>query len=171
MKLNKELAHAAKKKGICEDWFKDLLNTEDKGKLIQMYLKGIDFCLSNEYPSLSFIRENFVGAMEPFGVFLDEEIKAENSRHVVVLGNCNGTANYSGFEVGQVFAKHNAKLTVTAKDSSFVMIDVFDNAEVEVVASDNAKICVNHYGGRVTSQSSEHGNSVIKIIRKHSKTY
>lgn len=171
MELNKELAHAAKKKGICEDWFKDLLNTEDKGKLIEMYLKGIDFCLSNEYPSLSFIRENFVGAMEPYGVFLDEEIKAENSRHVVVLGNCSGTADYSGFEVGQVFAKHNAKLTVTAKDSSFVMIDVFDNAEVEVIASDNAKICVNNYGGRVTTQSSEPGNSVIKIIRKHSKTY
>lgn len=171
MKLNKELAHTAKKKGICEDWFKDLLNTEDKGKLIQMYIKGIDFCLSNEYPSLSFIRENFVGAMEPYGVFLDEEIKAENSRHVVALGNCNGTANYSGFEAGQVFAKHNSKLTVTAKDSSFVMIDVFDNSEVEVIASDNAKICVNHYGGRVISQSSEHGNSVIKIIRKHSKTY
>lgn len=171
MKLNKELAHAAKKKGICEDWFKDLLNTEDKGTLIRMYLKGIDFCLSNEYPSLSFIRENFVGAMEPYGVFLDEEIKAENSRHVVALGNCCGTAHYYGFEVGQVFAKHNAKLTVTAKDSSFVMIDVFDNSEVEVIASDNAKICVNHYGGRVISQSSEHGNSVIKIIRKHSKTY
>lgn len=171
MELNKELAHAAKKKGICEDWFKDILNTEDKGKLIEMYLRGIDFCLSNEYPSLSFIRENFVGAMEPYGVFLDEEIKAENSRHVVALGNCNGTADYSGFEVGQVFAKHNAKLTVTAKDSSFVMIDVFDNAEVEVIASDNAKICVNHYGGRVATQSSEPGNSVIKIIRKHSKTY
>ena len=171
MKLNNELAHEAKKKGICEDWFKDLLNTEDKGKLIQMYLKGIDFCLSNEYPSLSFIRENFVGAMEPYGVFLDEEIKAENSRHVVALGNCFGTAVYTGFEAGQVFAKHNAKLTVTAKDSSFVMIDVFDNSEVEVIASDNAKICVNHYGGWVISQSSEHGNSLIKIIRKHSKTY
>ncbi len=171
MKLNKELAYAAKNKGICEDWFNELLNTEDKGRLIQMYLKGIDFCLSNEYPSLSFIRENFVGAMEPYGVFLDEEIKAKNYRHVVALGNCNGTAAYTGFEVGQVFAKHNAKLTVTAKENSFVMIDVFDNAEVEVIASDNAKICVNHYGGRVTSQSSEPGNSVIKIIRKHSKTY
>lgn len=171
MELNKELAQAAKNKGICEDWFNDLMNTKDKGRLIQMYLKGIDFCLSNEYPSLSFIRENFVGAMEPYGVFLDEEIKAENFRHVVALGNCYGTAVYSGFEVGQVFAKHNAKLTVTAKDNSFVMIDVFDNAEVEVIASDNAKICVNHYGGRVISNSSEPGNSVIKIIRKHSKTY
>lgn len=171
MKLNKELAYAARKKGICEDWFKDLLNTEDKGKLLQMYLKGIDFCLSNEYPSISFIRENFVGAMEHYGVFLDEEIKAENSRHVVALGNSNGTVVYTGFEVGQVFAKHNAKLTVTAKDNSFVMIDVFDDTEVEVIASDNAKICVNHYGGRVTSQCSEPGNSVIKIIHKHSKTY
>ena len=59
MKVNRELARLAKQNGICEEWFNDLLTTEDKGKLIKMYLDGIDFCLSNEYPPLPFIKKHF----------------------------------------------------------------------------------------------------------------
>lgn len=50
MKLNNKLAEMARKAGICEEWFIRLMYTEDKDKLIKMYLEGIDFCLSNEYP-------------------------------------------------------------------------------------------------------------------------
>lgn len=171
MKLNKELALEAKKHDICEEWFNDLLQTEDKVRLIKMYLKGIDFCLSNEYPSLSFIKENFVGIMEKYGIFLDETIKTENYRHMVALGRCEGSAEYTGFEVGQVFVKHESKLTIQASGNAFVMVDMFDNSEVEVIASDNAKVCVNHYGGTISTSTSETRKSVIKVVRKHSKTY
>jgi hypothetical protein len=172
MKLNKELALEAKKHNICEEWFNDLLQIEDKVRLIKMYLKGIDFCLSNEYPSLSFIKENFVGTMEKYGVFLDDNIKGINSRYVVALGSCEGNAEYIDFGVGQVFVKHESKLNVKASGNSFVMVDMFDNSEVEVIATDNAKVCVNHYGGKLsTITNSEQGSATIKVIRKQSKTY
>lgn len=174
MKLNKKLALEAKKHNICEDWFNDLLHTENKDNLIKMYLEGIDFCLSNEYPSLSFIKENFVGVMEKYGIFLDGGINTINSRHVVALGSCIGSAEYTGFEVGQVFVKHGSKLTVRASGNTFVMVDMFDESEVEVMATDNAKICVNHYGGNLTTTTEDEtnsGNSIVKVIRKHSKTY
>ena len=59
MKVNKQLARDAKKKGICEEWYDRLIDTKEKDKLIKMYLEGIDFCLSNEYPSNEFIRRHF----------------------------------------------------------------------------------------------------------------
>lgn len=172
MEINKELALEAKKHNICEDWFNDLLHTDNKERLIKMYLEGIDFCLSNEYPSLSFIKQNFVGVMEKYGIFLDGVINTTNSRYVVALGSCNGSAEYIDFGVGQVFVKHESKLTVKASGNSFVMIDMFDESEVEVIATENAKICVNHYGGNLTTTTdSDTGNAIIKVIRKHSKTY
>jgi hypothetical protein len=174
MKLNKELALEAKKHNICEDWFNDLLHTEGKERLIEMYLDGIDFCLSNEYPSLSFIKQNFVGVMEKYGIFLDGKFNTTNSRHVVALGSCTGSSEYIGFGVGQVFVKHTSKLTVRASGNAFVMVDMFDESEVEVIATDNAKICVNHYGGNLTTTTEDEtssGNSIIKVIRKQSKTY
>lgn len=171
MEVNKRLARDAKKKGICEDWFNRLLQTEDKGELVKMYLAGIDFCLSKEYPSNDYIRRHFVGTCEAYGVFLDEAITAENSRYVVALGACEGTATYDDWNVGQVFAKHQSRLKVVATGNSFVMVDVFDDTTVDVEARDNAKVCVNHYGGNLTTSTGNEGNAIIKVIRKHSKTY
>lgn len=164
----------AKKNGICEDWYKELRTTEDIGKLLKMYLDGIDFCLSNEYPPLPFISKHFAGTMEAYGIFMDYQIAARNSEYVVALGACIGVAEYTGFAVGQVFVKHGSKLTIKASGNAFVMVDVFDETEVEVIASDNAKVCVNQYGGNITTTIEDEaglGSSRIKVIRKQSKTY
>lgn len=169
MEVNKRLARDAKKKGICEEWFTLLLQTEDKRELIKMYLDGIDFCLSNEYPSNDYIRRHFVGTCEAFGIFLDEAITAENCQHVIALGGCEGTATYDGWNVGQVFVKHQSRLKVLATGNSFVVVDVFDETAVEVEARDNAKVCVNQYGGTLTTTTDD--EAVIKVIRKQSKTY
>lgn len=171
MKLNKELALEAKRNGICTEWFNRLQATEDKGELIKMYLEGIDFCLSNEYPNNAYIREHFVGTCETFGVFLDEPINALNFRQIVALGVCEGSVEYTAYSVGQVFVKHDSKLHITAGGNAFVMVDVFDNTEVSITAKDNAKICVNQYGGNITTETENEGNAVIKVIRKTSKTY
>ncbi|MDR1416315.1 MAG: hypothetical protein LBJ57_02695 [Prevotellaceae bacterium] len=168
MKLNKELAEEAKKKGVCAEWYSQLLHTEDKHALIKMFLKGIDFCISEGYPSPRLFRQ-FDGIRQQHGIFQSEQIQAENFEYVVALGQCQGAATYTGYAVGQVFVKHNTKLSVTASGSAFVMVDVFDGAQVEVAAKGNAKICVNQYGGSVAS--SELDGAKVKIIRKQSKTY
>ena len=51
------------------------------------------------------------------------------------------------------------------------MVDVFDDTAVEVEARDNAKICVNHYGGNLTTTTGDGNNAIIKVIRKQTKTY
>ena len=49
------------------------------------------------------------------------------------------------------------------------MVDVFDEAQIEIQATDNAKVCVNQYGGNISEKKD--GNAVVKVIRKQSKTY
>lgn len=172
MKLNKKLAELARNAGICEEWHDKLLATEDKRELVKMALAGIDFCLSNNYPPLPIIKKHFAGTMEPYGIYLDDQIAARNSEHVVAFGACAGAAHYTDFAVGQVFLKHTSKLTIVASGNAFVMVDIFDEAEVEVTATDNAKVCVNQYGGHVAATTDDGaGNAVVKVIRKQSKTY
>jgi hypothetical protein len=171
MKFNKELAAEAKAKGICESWYQRLRNTDDKRILVRMFLEGIDFCISEDFPEPRFF-QLFDGIRQQYGIFRDEAIRAENSQHVVAFGSCAGSAQYTGYAVGQVFVKHESKLTIKATGSAFVMVDVFDNAEIEVAAEDNAKICINEYGGTVFSTlDPAHPNSIIKIVKKQSKTY
>lgn len=169
MKLSKELARQAKAKGICAPWHAQLLTLQDKEAMVDMYLKGIDFCLANDYPQNDFIRTHFKGVMEAKGVFLDDNIKVENKPKCVCLGATQGRIDVNGFEVCEVFAKHNAELNVVAKNNAFVMIDIFDDAVVCIYASDRAKVCVNHYGGSITKNAM--GDAIVKIREKNKKTY
>lgn len=169
--IAKELAKQAKGKGICQEWYKDLKTTQDTGKLLEMYVRGIDFCLSNDFPSNSFIKDNFKGKMEAFGIHLDEQISIKNERKVVALGKCTGKIEVDGYNVSEVFLKHDSDLTISASGNAFVMVDVFDNTTLWVQALDNAKVCVNRYGTNAEITSKSEGNAVIKVIEKNKKTY
>jgi hypothetical protein len=173
MDLAKELARQAKKKGICKPWYNELksLNGDNINAMAQMYLKGIDFCLANDYPDNGFIRTHFKGKMEQYGVFLDDDIKIENKPKCVCLGATCGRVEITGFNVCEIYAKHNVKLNVIAKDNAFVVIDVFDDAVVNVCASDRAKVCVNHYVGNGQVIKCAMDDATIKVIEKHKKTY
>lgn len=167
--IAKELARQAKKAGICEEWYGQLKLLTDKGAMIDMYIRGIDFCLSNDYPSNDYIREHFKGAMEKKGVYLDDEVMLSNPRRCVALGRTVGSVVVGGYGVCEVFVKHDSVLVISASDNAFVEIDMFDNSEVSVHTTERAKVHINRYGGRLTTD--QRGDSVIKVVEKDRKTY
>lgn len=169
MNLSHELAKQAKKHGICEDWYLTLKNEDNVNAMLEMYIKGIDFCLSNDYPSNHFIEKNFKGKMEKHGIHLDEIINIQNEAKVIALGKTFGTVEITGYVISEIFIKNNSEIVLTVKGNSFVMVDVFDDAKITVFAFDDAKVCVNHYGGKVHQSLKD--NSQIKIIEKNKKTY
>jgi hypothetical protein len=167
MKLSKELAKQAKKFKICREWYDELKSLDNKKAMVAMYVKGIDFCLSNDYPSNEFIRANFKGVMEEYGVFLDDDVALTNVERCVALGKVKGCVEINGFNVCEVFAKHNSELTVVAKGNAFVMIDMFDDAVISVCAEDRSRVCVNRYGGTLmTSAVKPDDRAVVKVIEK-----
>ena len=67
----------------------------------------------------------------------------------------------------EVWAKHQSSLNIIAKDNAFVMVDVYDDAVVNVYASDRAKVCVNIHGGKVTHAATD--DAVVKIREMSNK--
>lgn len=170
MFTNRKLARDAKNKGICEEWHEKLRSTKDIKLLADMYFKGIDFCLSNEFPSNEFIKNNFKGKIEQYGIFLDEKnISLENKRKFVALGSCTGIVKYNGFSVSELFVKHDSVIEILSSGNSFVVIDVFDSAKINVESSGTSRVCINRYGGIVNVKETE--DSKIKIIEKNKPTY
>ncbi|OQA66927.1 MAG: hypothetical protein BWY38_01637 [Ignavibacteria bacterium ADurb.Bin266] len=169
-KISKELAKEAKKKGICESWYKELQTIEDKREMIAMYLKGIDFCLMNDYPSNDYIRLNFKDIINEFGIYLDDNFNVCNIRKCILLGSTKGYIEINNFNVSEIFVKNESILNITAKNNSFVMIDAFDNSKTTVKAQDNAKVCINKYGN-ATIDSIKNDLAIVKIIEKNKKIY
>lgn len=171
MSIAKELAKEAKKKGICKEWHGELKKLGDnKRAMLQMYIKGIDFCLMNDFPSNDYIRANFKGVMEDFGVFLDDpNLNITNFPKCVALGKTSGMVAITGFNVCEVFAKHHSSISIEAEDNAFIVVDVFDDAVLTVHARGRAKVCVNRYGGVVNAKSED--GAMVKVVEKHQKTY
>ncbi len=138
-------------------------------RLARLYVRGIDFCIKNDYPTLDFIRDNFKGKCEPYGVFVDEPaLELRDIPDVVLNGNCKGTLTYGGFSVCRAFIRHNSNVNVKVRGFAHVTIDVFDDTTlVLAVAGTNARVLVNKYGNARVECS----GVGVKIISKNKKTY
>lgn len=170
MKIAKELAKQAQQLNICQDWHKELKTLEDKRTMVEMYLKGIDFCLANDYPNNDYIRRNFGDIINDFGVFLDNTIDLVNIEKCVALGASKGRIEMNAYSVSEIFAKHDSELTIIAKDNAFIMLDAFDNSVVNIEAYNHSKVCVNRYGNaKINFKKVD--SAMVKIIEKHKKTY
>lgn len=173
MNLNKiktALAEDAKANNICSTWLNQLLKAPDFEALFEMYIKGIDFCFSNNFPSNNFIRKYFKGFMESKNIYLDETIYLENTREIVCLGDTRLNYISNQFTVTQIFIKDKCKANIVVQDNAFVMIDAFDEVELDIKSFGNSKVRVNAYlGAKITTEQLE--NSMIKIVNKNSKTY
>lgn len=53
MELVQQLKEDGKAKGLCRMWQMKLRTGLDYEQLIQLYIKGIDFCISENYPRLT----------------------------------------------------------------------------------------------------------------------
>lgn len=161
--LKKILAAEAKEKGICKEWYEYILNAPSKERLLMLFVKGLNFCLKNNYQASPLWAE-FEGIRQHYGVFLNEPINAKDLRNVIAFGTSEGIAEFSGFTVSQVWARDNTKIVIKATGYAYVTIDIADCAEVEITASDAARVCVFLHGGSYTKSTT--GNARINIIDK-----
>lgn len=166
MELIQQLKQDGITKGLCRMWqwkLKPGLNTD---ALIQLYVKGIDFCVKEDFPTLEFMRENFKGKCEEFGVFVDDEIpELVDSPDTVLNGNCKAMIEYSGYTVARVFARHNSEAAVNVANNAIVTIDAFDDTNLVIAtAGSDAQVYVNLYGN---AQANCIGHGII--LKKHNK--
>ena len=87
----------------------------------------------------------------------------------MALGRTVGSVVVCGYGVCEVFAKHDSVLVISASGNAFIEIDMFDNSEVSVHTTERAKVHINRYGGRLTTDQRD--DSAIKVVEKEAKTY
>lgn len=148
MELIQQLKADGMGKGLCRMWQMKLhagLSTEELAKL---YIQGIDFCISEDYPTLDFLREHFRGKCEPFGVFVDDDISpTKNKPEMVLNGDCRGMLEYDGYSVSKLYVRHNSEVAVIVSDHAVVTIDLFDNAKLHLsIVGDDTNVSINIYG-------------------------
>ncbi len=169
METIKQLKIDGTSKGLCEQWQKKLTKSSGVKRLSELYIRGIDFCISENFPTLEFLRENFKGKCEQHGIFIDDVVKSEeNFLHMVLNGSCVADLEYNGYSVLNLYVRHDSKASIVVKDHVLLTIDAFDDSEIVVkTESRYCKVIVNLYG----NASLEHQGPRIKIHKKNKETY
>lgn len=148
MELIEQLKQDGIAKGLCQPWQNKLRDGVSVKRLVDLYVRGIDFCIKNDYPTLDFIRENFKGKCEPYGVYVDkQDLNLREQSNVVLLGGCKGALSYGGYSVCRAFIRHQSEAAIKVSGYACITIDVYDDAylNLETVGS-SSKVWVNVYG-------------------------
>lgn len=149
--VGKEIAAAAKK---CEvkpsaACIKKINSAENIEPLCKMFFKEDNWAMENDFPSLETLRK-FKGESDEFGLHTDFKgvvglVKGTNQQ-AAFFGKSNAEIECDPFTAGVVIIRHDSKVKITAKENVFLVVNLLDNAFVEVEAGENSKVTVFQYG-------------------------
>lgn len=147
MRIGKEIALELRKAKIeiCDEFYQNMMTFSNYRQLASMYFRGSDWSMENDFPNIEILKKH-KGGLLPCGLVTDVSETYSNQRYLAVFGESNVTLKYDAFSVGDVIIRHNSKAVIEASGNTFLIINILDNAEVEINCSDDAKVAVYDYG-------------------------
>ena len=139
--LNKDLKDQAVALGLCGDWQKLWSKDWSREKMVERMYKGLDFCLQYHYPSNDFILKHFdLNFRRKSNVFVNDKYSVVNPKESLVLGTSDVTFRYNGHSYGNIHIRDNSSAKVIARNVSFVIVHLYENARVTAEQYDNARV-------------------------------
>ena len=151
--LSIKLREDARRIGLCDKWYSEWKDDTDKEHLVDMFRKGMDFCIKHRWPSNSFIKTHFSKEfLRDNGILVDDirsyPVRDESRRLVylsdyALMGKSQATIRYSFRpHICQVWALDDSKVIVDVKYGAFIMIHLFDNASADITTDMVSKVVV-----------------------------
>lgn len=161
MRIGKEIALELRKCKIeiCDEYYQNMITFTNYAQLAAMYFRGSDWSMENDFPRIDILKKH-QGGLLPYGMITDGSGTYSNQKYLAVFGDSDLSLKYDAFSVGNIIIRHNSKATIEASGNAFLIINIIDNAEVEINCTDDAKISVFDYGQNTKIKTS--GN--VKIV-------
>lgn len=167
-RLNEDLYNTAMTFGMCDKFSVPWKNiVYEKQELVDMYFRGLDFCIEHHFPSNEFIKNNFEEELRwSNGVFVDESRSVLNARRVVALGKSNIKLRINGYEVSQMYLRDNSTADIFVRHHAHLIIHLFDKSSVNILdtSSVNKPIIILH-GNNAHYSLRDGADAVIKKIK------
>lgn len=149
--LNTELKNQARHLGLCDEWT-NLWNKDwSNEKMVERMYKGLDFCLQHHWPSNDFILKHFdQDFRRNANVFVNDKYSINNPKESLILGKSDITARFNGANNGTIHIRDNSSVKLSAKNRSFVIVHLYENAYIDVEQFDRAKVVLIKHSQKVT---------------------
>lgn len=154
-KLRKRLAAEAKAAGICAEWLEKIKAAPSREYLLQLFIKGLDFAILNDFPSDELAAE-FNDIAPHFGIFINRpgDWETEGKKRVIARDTSMEFITFRGYEVGEVYALRGSRLTIRALGNALVAVTVEPGAYVETWMGRDARVTIYDHGGEIYTRDS-----------------
>lgn len=129
--LNIALREMARDAGLCERWYSDWSDDDTLDECFDRFVRGHDFCVEKDWPSLEFSRRSFDKEdLHRHNIYLDDDVDIENAEngYYVFLGDSKVTLHVTGFKAVTVYCRHDSKVDVEASDGARVFVFYYDRS-------------------------------------------
>jgi len=141
--LNKDLRNQAIHLGLCNEWQKLWQKGWSKEKMVEMMFRGLDFCLKFHFPANEYILKHFdKDFLRNAGIFVNDKYSVLNPKQILILGTSDITIRYNTWNHGNIHIRDNSSLKLTARNRSFVIVHLYENASLTAEQFDKAQIVV-----------------------------
>lgn len=144
--------------GLCAQWTSEWGASASREEMAKKYVKGIDFCIKHDFPSVEVIKRDFGDIMHDYGVYADEDVHLRHPAMVVLNGKCTGSLECGNYDASNIYVRHNSEVVIRVKELAYVHISIYDKAKVTVECAATAKCFIYKYGGNISAK----GNVVIR---------
>ncbi|WP_219223361.1 hypothetical protein [Pedobacter antarcticus] len=166
--IKKYILDQAIVKHVCPQGAEGISKSRSIDDLLEMYVKDIDYCLSNDFPSNMDLLKIGGERLSTYGILIDDSSKKQNSKFTVLLGHCNVSLAYDGYTASTLFVKNKSEADIEVNGHAFVVIDCFDECIVRLHVGVKAKVLLNIYGKTTVHTT---GPGIIKTVNKNQNTY
>ncbi len=151
MNLGKKLADEALKCEIIRmspECFSEIKKYTSYNQMCSKYYADDTWAMANDFPNISLLRHYFKGCAESYGFFVDHNGEIKPQSRLAVFGDSVTSISFKDYSVSVLIVRHNSKAKITASGNAFLMVNILDNAFVEIEATESAKVIVYQYGNK-----------------------
>ena len=161
--LSDKMKNDAVSLGLCAQWTAEWKDNSSKDEMVDKFVRGIDFCIGRNWPSVKEMKKYFGDVIHKHGVYVDENVSLKNPKIAILNGECVANIGYDWIESGVIYVRHSSSLYLDVHGLSRVTVNLLDDSELHVRCDDGAKCFVYQYSRNVVKRS---GNVVIRNRRE-----
>jgi hypothetical protein len=162
--LNKELKSQAVHLNMCDEWAKRWNKDWSNERMVEVMYRNLDFCLQHHWPANDFIVKHWdLEFLRKSKVFVNDRYSVVNPRESLVLGTSELIVRYNAWNHGVIHIRDNSSAKIFARNSSFAIVHLYENAKVSVEQTDKAKVVLVKHSDKVSIST----NVEVKIREEY----
>lgn len=130
--FKRRLIEEAKEAEICSGYLDRLHATHTPSALIEMYYRGTDFCISNQFPSREILERYMEREANEANIYLRGEHTIVGAKRSIVRGTAHVEATCRGGEIFSAHVTEEGFLRIKALYGSTVFVDVYEGAGLSI---------------------------------------